>query len=254
MAVKNLTEMLGFKASAYKHWDPNVVVGLSAFCLGIPSCAFLSVVICIVQAVTPPYGFETWIHLVFYAILCLFYSFAVILCALADFVFIRRNHRSYYGKVDIFWASLTFFASNVNFALRAGIVEPALCSVLAVAAFLYSGSSKSFDQWVFRHSLWHLIAGAVAAAIGPLEFDTYPTMIGPRIGSGCIGSYGAFRLAPEGPQTAAHIWPMFGIVLGAYLVAIAASLGLCAIFLPKALRTSVWEFGAKYACWKAVAT
>mmetsp|Transcript_81299 Transcript_81299/g.206490 ORF Transcript_81299/g.206490 Transcript_81299/m.206490 type:complete len:230 (+) Transcript_81299:138-827(+) len=229
MAVKNLTEMLGFKASAYKHWDPHLVVGLSAFCLGIPSCAFLSVLICIVQAVTPPYGFETWIHLVFYAILCLFYSFAVILCALADFVFIRRNHRSYYGKVDIFWASLTFFASNVNFALRAGIVEPALCSALAVAAFLYSGSSKSFDQWVFRHSLWHLIAG-------------------------CIGSYGAFRLAPEGPQTAARIWPMFGIVLGAYLVAIAASLGLCAIFLPKALRTSVWEFGAKYACWTAVAT
>eukprot|EP00405_Crypthecodinium_cohnii_P055643 CAMPEP_0206628506 /NCGR_PEP_ID=MMETSP0325_2-20121206/66551_1 /ASSEMBLY_ACC=CAM_ASM_000347 /TAXON_ID=2866 /ORGANISM="Crypthecodinium cohnii, Strain Seligo" /LENGTH=230 /DNA_ID=CAMNT_0054153253 /DNA_START=137 /DNA_END=829 /DNA_ORIENTATION=- len=181
MVAKNLTEYLGFKPSAYKHWDPNPVVGLSSLCFAVPSCAFAAVVLAMTNSLQKPYPADLLFQLLFYALLCFQYAVAVIFCCLADYVYIRRGHRSFFGKVDIIWASFTFFASNVNFALRAGLIEPAVCSSIAILAFMYSGSSKSFQQWIFRHSFWHFIGGSIgtygALRFAPMEGLLWPVML-----------------------------------------------------------------------------
>lgn len=222
--ANNLLEFLGAKPTAWQHWDPHLAIGLSAICLGAPACAFLAIVVCILQVMPPPYSASVWVHLVSYSILCGLYGLAAVFCALADYVYIKQYHRSFYGKVDIMWASLTFFWSNADLALRAGPLEPAILSTIAVATFLFSGRSKSFDQWVFRHSFWHLVAG-------------------------CLGVYGAFRLAPAAEVIALVAWSTFLKFFGAY-----AATALLAVLawrrLPASLREAMWHRGAVYANWK----
>merc|ERR1712070_7756 len=96
-----------------------------------------------------------------YLVLCILYGGAIITCGLADFVYIRRKHRSFYGKVDISFASFVFFFSIFDFSLRASALETFALAASAVGAFFFSGISKSSEQWIFRHCLWHAIAGFI---------------------------------------------------------------------------------------------
>merc|ERR1712083_221697 len=124
---------------------------------GVPACAFAAVAQCISRRGDWPYSLTTSFHLCSYILLSFGYFTVGVTCALADFVYIRCGHRSFYGRVDIVVAAVVFFASNVDFVLRATIAETVIMSSTAMIFFFYSGCSRSAQQWVFRHSLWHAV-------------------------------------------------------------------------------------------------
>uniref|UniRef100_A0A7S1WPX2 Uncharacterized protein n=1 Tax=Alexandrium catenella TaxID=2925 RepID=A0A7S1WPX2_ALECA len=228
MVQKNLLEKaLGIRFAASFHWDPHPVVGLSALCFGVASSAFLAVEVCILRTVEPPYSKGTPLQLFLYPLLALGYAGAVVTCGLADFVFIRRGHRSTYGKVDIYCAAAVFFLSVGDFALRASPAETAVLAGSAIAAFMFSGMSTSFEQWVCRHCFWHAAGG-------------------------CIGTYGALRLAPEHARIADAVWFFAFVGLGIYAAFASVALVCYFHFVPEGRRNELWNEGAKYAHWKSV--
>merc|ERR1719277_1329154 len=98
-----------------------------------------------------------------YFVVALLYTGCIPFCCLADYVFIRRGHRSWYGRLDIRWASATFLISNATFWFRGNsLLEACFLSTLAMASFAFSGISQSFEQWVVRHCIWHAVGGAIA--------------------------------------------------------------------------------------------
>uniref|UniRef100_A0A7S4PX72 Uncharacterized protein n=1 Tax=Alexandrium monilatum TaxID=311494 RepID=A0A7S4PX72_9DINO len=178
MVSKNLLEkVLGIRFVASHHWGPHPVVGLSALCFGVAASAFIAVEVCILCTVTRPYASGTALQLVLYPLLALEYTGAVATCGLADYVFIKRGHRSMYGRVDICWAAFVFFSSIGDFALRATLLETALLAGTAVAAFMFSGMSTSFEQWVCRHSFWHVVA-RTAPSVCPRSTSASPAPSG----------------------------------------------------------------------------
>mmetsp|Transcript_21784 Transcript_21784/g.44100 ORF Transcript_21784/g.44100 Transcript_21784/m.44100 type:complete len:232 (-) Transcript_21784:210-905(-) len=228
MVHKNLLEkVLGIRFVASHHWNPHPVVGLSALCFGVAASSFIAVEVCILCTVTPPYAEGTLLQLLLYPVLAVSYLGAVATCGLADFVYIRCGHRSMYGKADIYWAAIVFFMSVGDFALRASMLETAMLSGTAVAAFMFSGMSASFEQWVCRHSFWHVVGGG-------------------------IGTYGALRLPPERLRIADSVWGFACAGFGLYYALASAALVLYFHLVPESRRTELWNAGAKYACWKSV--
>mmetsp|Transcript_133657 Transcript_133657/g.415679 ORF Transcript_133657/g.415679 Transcript_133657/m.415679 type:complete len:137 (-) Transcript_133657:92-502(-) len=132
-----------------------------------------------------------------------------------------------YGRVDICWAAVVFFSSIADFALRASLLETAMLTGAAVAAFMFSGMSTSFEQWVCRHSFWHVAAGA-------------------------IGAYGALRLPPEHGRIAGDVWAFAFAFLGLYVTSASIAMVCYFHFVPESRRSELWDIGAKYACWKPV--
>eukprot|EP00927_Polykrikos_kofoidii_P069680 TRINITY_DN65251_c0_g1_i1.p1 TRINITY_DN65251_c0_g1~~TRINITY_DN65251_c0_g1_i1.p1 ORF type:complete len:254 (-),score=17.47 TRINITY_DN65251_c0_g1_i1:132-830(-) len=228
MPSKNLLEAtLGITFTASQHWDRHPLVGLSALFFGFPASAFLAVWICIFRFVPRPFSAETLVHVVFYLVLFFQYVGAIITCASADYIFLKRGHRSAYGRIDIVWAGIVFFTSIFDFGLRASVLETAALTMTAVAAFGFSGSSKTTKQWVFRHSLWHAVAGG-------------------------IGTYGALRHAPEGDTIKEWIRSYAMGITGTYVVGACVCLELYFILYPASSRRALWERGAQYANWRPV--
>merc|ERR1712113_209815 len=56
----------------------------------------------------------------------------------------------------------TFIVAVVDYSLRASMSEVFVLTCTVIASFVFSGLSRSFEEWVCRHSLWHLAAAAVA--------------------------------------------------------------------------------------------
>lgn len=159
---KNAVEAtFGIRFTSSRIWDPHPTVGLSSFWFGVPSCAFLAVAFCLPRVVVTPWGWPTTLHYVSYLCLGVSYAVAIFTCGLADYAYIRRGHRSFYGKVDVIWAAVVFMASNIDFLCRAGFLETACLSSVAMASFIFSGCSTTWPQWVFRHSLWHALCVCV---------------------------------------------------------------------------------------------
>lgn len=230
MASKNLIEALGiFRLTSSQHWDRHPVVGLSALCFVAPATAFFVVTLCILSTVPRPYSCRTMAQLCLYTLLGLLFWACTLTCVLADFVFIRRGHRSRYGKIDIWFASGTFFVCILDFALRASLLETSALVCIAVAAFLYSGKSTSCTEWVCRHSTWHVIAGADA-------------------------TYGALRHLPEEDHLRAlplRAWVFFGS--SALMAALAlGSFSWLVLRCAAPARACLWERGARFAHWKPV--
>eukprot|EP00929_Paragymnodinium_shiwhaense_P088810 TRINITY_DN49117_c0_g1_i1.p1 TRINITY_DN49117_c0_g1~~TRINITY_DN49117_c0_g1_i1.p1 ORF type:complete len:230 (+),score=14.48 TRINITY_DN49117_c0_g1_i1:59-748(+) len=225
--MKNGLELLGLQIAACHYWESHPAVGMSAFCFAVPSAAFLAIFICLLHFVPRPYSAEVLIQVILYAILALMYTGAILTCALADYIYIRRGHRSYYGKVDIIFASIVFFTSVFDFWLRASFLETALLVAIAMASFMYSGISRSKDQWVFRHSLWHVVGGS-------------------------IGTYGALRLPPASEHIGTAMYGYVGVAVAVYAILAAAFLFVSQFVLTAECRKGLWEQGAKYADWKLV--
>ncbi|CAK0892486.1 unnamed protein product [Prorocentrum cordatum] len=227
MVQRNLAEVLGLRTTASLHWEPHAMVGLSSIFLLVPAVAFVSVARCITRCAPKPYSASTGLQLCLYVALALLFTFCCLTCFLADYAYIRRGHRSYYGKVDIRLATLTFFVCILDFGLRASPLETAILVCIAVCAFGCSGLSASTDQWVVRHSLWHVVAAA-------------------------DGTYGALRLPPEGALVGAHVWLDVLTVGCLYACATLAVVVAFRFALSESSRGHLWDSGAKYADWRQV--
>eukprot|EP00928_Gymnodinium_smaydae_P070822 TRINITY_DN5457_c0_g6_i1.p2 TRINITY_DN5457_c0_g6~~TRINITY_DN5457_c0_g6_i1.p2 ORF type:complete len:254 (-),score=44.56 TRINITY_DN5457_c0_g6_i1:69-761(-) len=227
MVQKNLMEALGLRATASQHWNPHAAVGLSALCFGPAACAFIAVLLAVRAEAPRPLATSTMLHCVTYFVLCTQYVAAILTCWLADYMYIRRGHRSFYGKVDIVHAGATFIVSVCDFVLRAPALEVAVVVGLVCAFFGYSGLSKSFEQWVFRHCLWH-------------------------VGAGCIGVYGALRLPPDHAVTAALARGIFIKLVVAYAIIGGCILGAFYTLVPPDTRAALWKRGAHHANWTPV--
>lgn len=225
-APKNLLEILGLKSTAAQHWDPHVAVGLSSLCFAVPSAAFCAVPMCILQKVSTPFTPATNLQLVMYTALAVLYTLVMLTSCSADYIFIRNRHRSWYGKVDIILASITFFISMTDFAMRASALETMALTLIAVFFFIYSGASKSFEQWVFRHTIWHVVAS-------------------------CVATYGAFRNMPERSIIGKEIDAFFAGFCGVY--ATMAGLAIAGAWtLGSQQRAQVFAFFADFADYKPV--
>jgi len=222
---KNYVEAVtGVRFRSVHFWDRHPIVGLSSLCFALPAIAFLGVELCVFCMVPWPYTNQTGVQLILYAVLCACYSSVVVSSWLADYVYIRPGYRSYYGKVDIRLASFTFATSIFDFALRASLLETATLTAIALGAFVFSGTSASLQQWVFRHSLWHLTAGA-------------------------IGMYGALRLPPEEPRLLGRASVFVLAVLAGFASLILSGLAL-SLPLGEERRAALWDLGAKHAGWE----
>ncbi|CAK9029252.1 Uncharacterized protein SCF082_LOCUS18707 [Durusdinium trenchii] len=157
---RTLFEELGLKSKSCRVWDSHVAVGLSCFAFAPSAAAFWAVFLCLVRVEIQEPGIL--IQMILYPLLGCMYTLVVITSYLADFLFIKREQRSLYGRVDIAFASATFFLSMFDYYLRATFWETMMLVVIALAAFAWSGQSQSFEIWVWRHSLWHVIGGSVA--------------------------------------------------------------------------------------------
>ncbi|CAJ1337105.1 unnamed protein product [Effrenium voratum] len=164
-----LAELIGFESKSYKHWDPHFVVGLSCFGFAPGAAAFWAVFLCLRESADPKDG-GVLLQLVLYPILAVLYTLVVVASYCADYLFIKRLHRSFYGRVDIALASCTFFLSIFDFWLRATIWHTMLLVFIACSAFVWSGQSTSFEIWVWRHTWWHVVGGGIAlyGALGHL--------------------------------------------------------------------------------------
>jgi len=227
MPPRNAVEAFtGVRFESSRHWDPHPLVGLSALCFAAPAIAFFAVVLCILEEESAPYVTSTCIQLVLYSCLGVLFTGAIATCGLADYAYIRRGHRSFYGKVDIRLASSAFVLSVFDFKLRASLLETAALTFVAIAAFIFSGLSSSSRQWVFRHCLWHVVAGADA-------------------------TYGALRLPPEAQVVSRRVGDYL-LGLGAVYAVIAGVLFFAWRCLPVWRREELWRRGASHADWCAV--
>lgn len=200
------------------------MVGFSALFLLPPSACFLAVELCIFAKVERPYSPETRLQLVLYTVLCGLFVCAAVTCWMADYVFIRRGMRSWYGKLDIRLASFTFFFCIFDFYLRGSLLETLVLAGLAAAFFAFSGTSKSFDQWVLRHTVWHAVAGAIAC-------------------------YGALRLPPEAAAISEARWTYALATNAALAVMVALGWGAALLCLAKETRHNLfvrWSLLADY--------
>eukprot|EP00928_Gymnodinium_smaydae_P065324 TRINITY_DN48488_c0_g1_i1.p1 TRINITY_DN48488_c0_g1~~TRINITY_DN48488_c0_g1_i1.p1 ORF type:complete len:256 (-),score=32.50 TRINITY_DN48488_c0_g1_i1:17-784(-) len=225
-ATKNLLEASGVRVASCHHWDPHPIVGLSALCFIQPAVAFFLVTLLILRVVPHPLSNATIVQLALYSILSLLFLAVTVTCALADYVYIKRGHRSSYGKIDIRLASATFVVCVFDFALRASLLETMVLVVVAMAAFMYSGQSTSFEQWVVRHTIWHVVAGADA-------------------------TYGALRLPPESMNLQKYPVCVWAISAGCAAMMTLALIGtlLLNLFCLKEHRASLWARGAAYGDW-----
>mmetsp|Transcript_15481 Transcript_15481/g.30463 ORF Transcript_15481/g.30463 Transcript_15481/m.30463 type:complete len:240 (+) Transcript_15481:49-768(+) len=220
----------GLQLDPVHHWGKHPMVGLSALCFAAPASAYLAVTLCLVQEVPKPYAPKTNIQIILYSVLSASFALVIVTCALADYYYKKKGHRALCGKVDVGVAVATFVMCVVDYSLRASALEVVALTSIVIAAFISSGLSRSFEEWVFRHSLWHVVAGAVATT-------------------------GALRQPPEATRISGHIGQFlictsitYGIVCAAFL--------LCCRILPKERREAIWSLGAQYANWqpKQVAT
>lgn len=225
MAGANPLEMLGLRLEACHHWEPHLAVGLSALVFLAPAGALSAVALCLIDA-RASHSFGTWVQLVLYSALSVLYIGVVVTCCLADYTYIRRGHRSTWGKLDYRWASITYVLSVLSFALRAPAHETFVLSVTPMCAFAFSGMSPSLQTWVFRHSLWHVVGAA-------------------------IGTIGALRHVPEPATAEICMWSWLHTTeTTLYVAALIAFLAL--YLMPEATRHSLWNWGAARADWKPV--
>lgn len=222
----SLIELVGVKRSSIYHWDYHPLVGLSSLCFCPPASAFLAVWTCLLHHVSPPYSWELIAHLILYPFLGVGFIVVALTSLFADCLYIRRAHRSWYGKIDIRVASVLFFACILDFSLRASLIETAGLILLVVLAFIHSGNSSSFEQWVWRHSLWHVVAGGET-------------------------TYGALRLMPGGGATSSRLRPYLVCFLALNATLAAMLLGALAC-LGAERRRALWERGASLADWHLV--
>merc|ERR1712008_412377 len=89
--------LCGRLRSSHNFWDPHPIVGLSSFCFAVPATTFLSTLACILNITDGPLDRLTVVHLWIYAILGALFTSVIATSALADYVFIRRGHKSFYG-------------------------------------------------------------------------------------------------------------------------------------------------------------
>merc|ERR1712008_236933 len=111
--------LCGRLKSSHNFWDPHPIVGWSSFCFAVPAITFFSIWACIILNINSvPLDSLIVVHLWIYAILGTLFTCVVATSALADYVFIKRGHRSFYGAVDVVLAIMTFWVCIVDFALR----------------------------------------------------------------------------------------------------------------------------------------
>jgi hypothetical protein len=227
--TKSISERVAGKGfTAIDNWDPHPAVGISALFYVPGAVAHLSYGLCAMRARSlAQMDIGTGFHTVCYLIIAALYTCVVPACALADFVYIRRGHRSWWGKVDIRTATVTFLTSVVTFWLRGNsVAETLFFIVVSIGSYVLSGCSKTPLQWVVRHSIWHAVGGSIA-------------------------TYGATRRPPEEasvlesgclPGMVTWSGASYAGAFGALLAVIMA--------LPAEVRTDLWERGAKLADWK----
>lgn len=214
----------GVRFDPVHHWNPHGIVGLSACCFAVPAACFLAVAFCLVRDVPRPYTWPTSFQIVAYWILSVQFAIVMVTCVMADYFFKRQGYRAFWGKVDVGHASGTFVACVICFALRCSAVATAALVSITVLAFAFSGLSTSFEQWVFRHTLWHVVGAAVAA-------------------------YTALWQPPEAERILDNI-PLSLKWSGIFYTAVILLTLLAYRLTPEAYRTALWNIGAKYANWQ----
>lgn len=226
--VKQLRQihLLGRWKTSHKFWAPHPLVGFSSFCFIVPAIVFFSTATCIICHTNSPLDRLTVVHLWFYTILGILFTCATLTSALADYVFIKKGHRSVYGSVDVVTAITTFWVCIVDFALRAPLLEAVLLPVIAAIAHTFSGMSTSFKQWVWRHCLWHVVAGS-------------------------ISTYGCLRCPPAEDLLRDHL-PWFLLYTSSVYILATFVLGLVCFMLPRGTTLQLWEMGARHAGWHPV--
>ncbi|CAE8609551.1 unnamed protein product, partial [Polarella glacialis] len=138
MAPANIAELIGFKSQAAHHWDYHPLVGLSSLCFLPSASAFWAVWLCLLRTIEPPYPRQLLAQLLLYPVLGLLFTIVVFASPCADCFFIRRGHRSWYGRVDIRIASGSLIVCICSFALRASLPETAVLVSITFMAFIYS--------------------------------------------------------------------------------------------------------------------
>lgn len=220
MPTKSVAQhILGDNFRSYEHWGSHPAVGLSSFCFALPAAMQVAYGLCLATAAETAPGRRR--HLASYAGLAVMFTAVCITCALADYFYIRRGHRSWYGRLDIHVAFTSMLVASADFCCRHSWLETAVLDSFALAAFLFTALSPSASQWVVRHCIWHLVGGMLLV---------YGTASQPWEASALEG-----RLRPF------LIWSV-----GAYVLVAALIVALC-VCLPENLRKASWEWGARFA-------
>jgi len=218
-----LFEVFGLKSKSCKVWDSHFAVGLSCFAFAPCAAAFWAVSLCLFDFADLK-DLGVLIQLILYLILGVMYTMVVITSYMADYLFIKREQRSLYGRVDIALASWTFFLSMFDYYLRATLLETLALVFIATFAFAWSGRSESFDIWVWRHCQWHVIGGLVAL-------------------------YGALMHLPSAKCIKDPLPAYLLLMEGIYTTAIAIFLAVRQN-LSLARQEELWDTWARYANWQ----
>ncbi|CAE7247103.1 unnamed protein product [Symbiodinium sp. CCMP2592] len=222
---RTLAQVIGFKSHSCKHWSSHWLVGVSCFLFAPAAAAFWAVWWCLLQyADLKDQG--NMLQMILYFCLAVTYTLVVLTSYSADYLFIRRGQRSFYGRVDIVVASGTLFLSTLDFYLRATVWETALLVLVPCCAFVYSTQSKAFEIWIWRHTLWHFTGGTIAL-------------------------YGSLRLLPAKHSIMAELPWCLCLTEMTYAIGIAVFYvlrGTC----PKDRLDELWQVGARHAHWQPV--
>ncbi|CAE7651598.1 unnamed protein product [Symbiodinium pilosum] len=222
---RTLAQLIGFKSQSCKIWSSHLLVGVSCFFFAPAAAAFWAVWWCLLQYADLKDSYNM-LQMILYFLLAVTYTMVVLTSYSADYLFIRRGQRSFYGRLDIFVASGTLFLSTFDFYLRASIIETMLLVLVPCCAFVYSTQSTAFEVWIWRHFYWHLVGGAVAL-------------------------YGSLRLLPAKNSIISELPLHLCITETVYAIGIAIFFvirGTC----PKELLDKFWQMGAQYANWQPV--
>lgn len=215
--------VLGDRFCSYDHWGPHPAVGLSCFCFALPAALQVAHGLCLATAPEEDH-MQRMLHLASYATLSVFFTLVTVTCALADYFYIRQGCRSFYGRVDIWVALTTMILASVDFCCRHTWQQTAVLDSLTLVAFLFTGLSPSFPQWVVRHCIWHAVAGGLLV-------------------------YGTMSAPWEAPAQAGRLQPFIIGACAVYSFAAATGIGVC-VCSSERVRQSAWNYGAKFADWR----
>merc|ERR1711879_774052 len=166
-----------------------------------------------------------WLHVISHAVLAFMFTSVCLTCPLSDYFYIRRNHRSWYGRLDIRVAFTSMIIASADFCCRHSWWETVLLDSVALAAFLLTGLSRSFSQWVIRHCIWHVVGGGLLV-------------------------YGTVTKPWDANALEGRLKPFLVSSIAVYMLVSALVVALC-VGLPENVRRANWEWGARFADWKA---
>eukprot|EP00928_Gymnodinium_smaydae_P008547 TRINITY_DN13107_c0_g1_i2.p1 TRINITY_DN13107_c0_g1~~TRINITY_DN13107_c0_g1_i2.p1 ORF type:complete len:472 (+),score=34.59 TRINITY_DN13107_c0_g1_i2:172-1587(+) len=156
-----------FESTSMNHWDKSIPVGVSSIFFLFPALSYVTVAFALTKSGVRSY------QTVLYFVAAALYLCVIVTSFLACYWYLENGRTSTWATIDTAFSLSALVCTVASFAPRAPGTETLTLVVFAGNTWLKSRSSTTYEKWVVRHVLWHIVASAVA-------------------------SYAAFRRMPEG--------------------------------------------------------